>query len=117
MILGRPWGACMRHVPAAAAAGLAAAMLIQAAAAEGRVHHVEMKGVAFAPAQVTVRAGDTVEWANGDIVAHTATSKEGGFDVAVLPGRKGSAVMMRPGTFSYTCRYHPTMKGQVVVEP
>lgn len=117
MILGRPWGACVRHVPAAAAAGLAAAMLIQAAVAEGRVHQIEMKGVAFAPAQVTVRTGDIVEWANGDIVAHTATSKDGGFDINVLSDRRGSAVMTRPGTFSYTCRYHPNMKGQVVVEP
>lgn len=107
----------MRHVPAAATAGLAAAMLIQAAAAEGRVHQIEMKGMAFAPAQVTVRTGDIVEWANGDIVAHTATSNDGGFDINVLSGQRGSAVMTQPGTFSYICRYHPNMKGQVVVEP
>ena len=107
----------MRHVPAAAAVGLAVAMLAQPAPAEGRVHQIEMKGVAFAPAQVTVRTGDSVEWANGDIVAHTATSKEGGFDVNVLPGRTVGAVMTRPGTFNYTCRYHPNMKGEVVVEP
>lgn len=107
----------MRRVPAAAAVGLAAAMLAQPAPAEGRVHQIEMKGVAFAPAQLTVRTGDSVEWANGDIVAHTATSKEGGFDVSVLPGRNGSTVMTRPGMFSYICRYHPNMKGQVVVEP
>ena len=110
-------GTCKRHVLAAAAVGLAAAMPAQPALAEGRVHQIEIKGVAFAPAQVTVRTGDTVEWANGDVVAHTATSKEGGFDVNVLPNRKGSAAMTRPGTFSYTCRYHPNMKGQVVVEP
>lgn len=107
----------MRHVLAAAAVGWAAATLTQPASAEGRAHQIEMKEVAFAPAQVTVRTGDAVEWANGGIVAHTATSNEGGFDVNVLPGRKGSAVMTRPGMFSYTCRYHPNMKGQVVVEP
>ena len=107
----------MRHVLAAAAVGLAAAMLAQPAPAEGRVHQIEIKGVAFAPAQIAIRTGDSVEWANGDIVTHTATSKEGGFDVSVLPGRNGSAVMTRPGTFSYICRYHPNMKGQIVVEP
>ena len=117
MTLGRAWGACVRHVPAAAAAGLVAAMLIQAAAAEGRVHRIEMKGVAFAPAQLMVRTGDIVEWVNGDIVAHTATSKDGGFDIRVLSGQRGSAVMTRPGAFTYSCRYHPNMKGQVVVEP
>lgn len=61
--------------------------------------------------------GDTLEWENGDIVAHTATSKEGGFDVNVLPGRKGSTVVKGPGTFSYICRYHPNMKGEIVVTP
>ena len=101
----------------AAAVGLAAATLTQPASAEGQAHRIEMKDVAFAPAQIAVRRGDTVEWANGDIVAHTATSKEGGFDINVLPDRKSIAVMRQPGTFSYTCRYHPNMEGQVVVKP
>jgi plastocyanin len=107
----------MRRALTFTAAGLAAAMLAQPVSAEGQVHRIEMKGVAFGPAQVTVRAGDTVEWDNSDIFAHTATSKEGGFDVNVLPGRKGSAAMTRPGTLNYTCRYHPNMKGQIIVEP
>ncbi len=110
-------GTCMRHVLAAAAVGLAAAMLTQPVSAESQAHRIEIKGVAFAPTQVTVRTGDSVEWANADIVAHTATSKEGGFDVSVLPGRNGSAAMTRPGTFSYICRYHPNMEGQLIVEP
>ena len=103
---------------------MAATALIAAAAAappsvpaEGRAHRVEMRDVAFAPARVTVRAGDSVAWRNGDIVAHTATSDEGGFDVDVPPDGEGSAVMARPGTFGYTCRYHPNMTGRIVVEP
>jgi plastocyanin len=85
--------------------------------AQGQTHRIDMKGVAFAPAEITVRVGDTLEWNNADIAAHTATSKESGFDVNVLPGRKGTTVVKQAGTFSYTCRYHPTMKGQIVVEP
>ena len=97
-------------------------MLIAAAPApfvlaEGRAQRVEMRDVAFAPAQLSVRAGDSVAWRNGDIVAHTATSEEDGFDVDVPPGGEGSAVMARPGTFGYTCRYHPNMTGRIVVEP
>lgn len=106
-----------RRVPAAAAVALAAAALAQYAWAEGRAHRIEMKDVAFAPAQVSARAGDSVAWDNADIVAHTATSEAGGFDVDVPPGGKGSTVMTRPGTFSYTCRYHPNMTGRIVVEP
>ena len=76
-----------------------------------------MKDVAFAPAQTAVHVGDTVAWNNADIVAHTATSKEGGFDVDVPPGGEHSAVMTRPGSFGYICRYHPNMEGRIVVEP
>ena len=76
-----------------------------------------MRNVAFAPAQVTVHIGDSVAWANADIVAHTATSNEGGFDVSVPPGGNMTTVMTRSGTFGYICRYHPNMKGQVVVTP
>ena len=88
-----------------------------AVAAQGQTHRIEMKSVDFVPAQVTVRVGDTLEWENSDIVAHTATSKEAGFDVNVLPKRRGSTVVKAAGTFNYICRYHPNMKGQIVVQP
>ena len=94
-----------------------AAVVSQPAIAEGQTHRIEMKSVTFAPARTEVRVGDTLEWENNDFVAHTATSQEGGFDVNVLPGKKGSAVAKRPGTFSYICRYHPNMTGQIVVAP
>ena len=105
-----------RHAPAAAVA-LTAAALAWSVWAEGRTHRVEMKDVAFAPARVTVHAGDSAAWDNRDIVAHTATSEGGGFDVDISAGGKGSAVMTRPGTFDYVCRYHPNMTGRIVVEP
>lgn len=100
-----------------AAISWVAATLAQPASAEGQTHRIDMKGVAFAPAQVTVHVGDTVQWDNSDIVAHTATSKDGGFDVNVLPNRSGITVVKRPGSFNYTCRYHPNMKGVLLVEP
>ena len=105
-----------RKLLSAAITSIAAA-LAQPVAAEGRTHRVDMKSVDFVPAQVTVRVGDTLEWDNGDFVAHTATSNEAGFDVNVLPKRKGSTVVKVPGTFDYICRYHPNMKGRIVVEP
>ncbi len=107
----------MRKLLAVAAITSIAATLIQPVMAEGQTHRIDMKSVDYVPAQVTVRVGDTLEWNNSDIVAHTATSKEAEFDVNVLPKRKGSTVVKRPGTFSYICRYHPNMKGQIVVQP
>ncbi len=107
----------MRRLLAVAAIGQIAATLTQPVAAQGQTHRIDMKSVDFVPAQVTVRVGDTLEWDNSDIVAHTATSKEAGFDVNVLPKRNGSTVVKAPGTFNYICRYHPNMKSQIVVQP
>jgi plastocyanin len=90
---------------------------LQFASGEGQTQRIEMRNVAFVPAEIRVHLGDTVQWDNSDIAAHTATSKEGGFDVNVGPGRKGSIVAKRSGTFAYICRYHPNMKGQLIVDP
>jgi len=107
----------MHKLLAVAAAGSIAAALTSPAVAEGQTHVIAMKDVGFTPATITAKVGDTLQWDNGDIVAHTATSKQAGFDVNVLPGKKGSVVVKASGTFPYTCRYHPNMKGQVVVKP
>ena len=117
MSMGRFKGLLTREALAFAAVMVTAAMVSQPASAEGQTHRIEIKSVAFAPAQTEVRIGDTLEWDNGDIVAHTATSKDGGFDVNVPPGQKGSAMVNRSGTFSYICRYHPNMTGEIVVAP
>ncbi len=78
---------------------------------------VLMKGIAYEPNQITVHVGDTVEWANQDIVAHTATAKDKSWDVNVLPGKNGRMAMKAPGRIDYICRYHPNMTGAIIVEP
>jgi len=83
----------------------------------GTTQSVAMKSIAFEPKQVTVHVGDTLEWANQDIVAHTATAKDKSWDVNVLPGKNGRLVMKAAGTFDYICRYHPNMIGEIIVEP
>ena len=40
-----------------------------------KVVTVEIRGFKFEPATVTIQAGDTLEWKNDDIVAHTATAE------------------------------------------
>ena len=83
----------------------------------GTIQPISMKGIAFEPKQVTVHVGDTLEWANQDIVAHSATAKDKSWDVNVLPSKSGRLVMKAAGTFDYICRYHPNMTGEVIVEP
>ena len=105
-----------------AAAALAAALGCLALAAgpaspAGQVHHVAMKGVDFEPKEIRVHVGDVVEWANQDVVAHTATAKDKTWDVNVLPGRSGRVTLKSSGTVAYFCRYHPNMIGTIIVEP
>jgi plastocyanin len=83
----------------------------------GETHRVLMKGIDYDPTEVRMHVGDSIEWFNQDIVAHTATAKDRSFDVNVSPGRSGGKVMKSAGTFTYICRYHPAMTGRIVVEP
>ena len=83
----------------------------------GQVHRVEMKTMGFAPAELTVAVGDTVVWANHDIVPHTSTADSRQFDSGnVTPGSEWSLVVRQTGRIPYTCTFHPTMKGVLLVK-
>ena len=53
--------------------------------AAAKHHFVLIRQVTFEPRVLTVGVGDTVEWKNKDIVAHTATSDKKGFDSSIIP--------------------------------
>ena len=55
---------------ASAAVIAAAVALASPAAAHAEEAQVDMFSTAFNPAKLTVVAGDTVTWRNGDIVVH-----------------------------------------------
>ena len=67
-------------------AAVALGMLGSPASPAGTTQSILMKGIAFEPKQVTVHVGDALEWANQDIVAHTATARDKSWDVNVLAG-------------------------------
>lgn len=74
-----------------------------------------MVNVAFAPANISARVGDTVEWLNKDFVAHTATARGGGWEVNLAPGASGHVALKKAGTIEYYCRLHPNMKGRISI--
>jgi plastocyanin len=80
-------------------------------------HVVEIRGMAFHPAVLEVRRGDTIVWVNRDIVPHTATAarKPGWNTGPLLQGKSGRYVANRRGEDSYACELHPTMLGTLVV--
>jgi plastocyanin len=103
------------------AAALLAAGLIGLGGCEekavGRVYRVEIKGMAYAVPELTVAPGDTVVWVNRDIVPHTVTADARRFDSGSLsPSAEWSFVARARGRFPYTCTFHPTMKGVLVVK-
>lgn len=114
----------MRPTPSArltAALGLAVALVGiglvgSAATARGATHEVDIAEFAFAPAELTITAGDTVTWTNLDAVEHTATSVNGAFDSGYLAmGASYSLTFTTPGTYDYLCTPHPSMTGRIVV--
>src|SRR6185437_6918102 len=79
-------------------------------------HIVIIKQMHFEPPELTVNAGDTVEWKNEDIFAHTVTADNGSFDSGLIaPGSSWSTVIQGQGTIGYHCRPHPNMAAKLVV--
>jgi plastocyanin len=75
-----------------------------------------MRNFAYTPARIEIAAGSTVEWTNGDQMAHTVTATNGAFDSGLIqPGGTWSHTFSQPGTFDFTCTPHPFMKGVVIV--
>ena len=80
-------------------------------------HIVTIKAMKYQPDQLEVKAGDTVEWKNEDIVAHTVTARDHSFDSGkIVPGKSWSTVVKSAGTIDYGCVPHPNMKGKLVVK-
>ena len=76
-----------------------------------------MENLVIKPAEVSAKVGDTVEWTNDDIVAHTATARNGDFDVMIPPKNKASFVATKAGSVDYYCRFHPNMKATLKIGP
>ena len=102
-----------RHV-AVVTALVFGAMAIPAHAA---TIEIVMENLVVSPAEVSARVGDTVEWINKDVLAHTATARNGDFDVAMPPKKTVTSVLRKAGAIEYYCRFHPNMKAVLKVAP
>lgn len=66
--------------------------------------------LAFGAVPNTLKVGDSIMWVNRDLLRHSATSK-GHFDVDLPAGSRKRMLLTRSGAFSFTCKYHPGMRG------
>ena len=94
---------------------LLVSMMAGAATADAETVRVEVNKLIFTPAEIKVHVGDTIEWVNSDFVAHSATARDGSFDVMLEPGKSGRSTVQKVGAADYYCRFHPNMTGRIAV--
>jgi plastocyanin len=88
-----------------------------AARAAAQVVTVSIEDFKYAPPTITVPAGTTIRFENGDTQAHTATAKEKAFDSdRIEPGMAVEVTAGAAGSIAYFCAYHPFMQGVIEVQ-
>lgn len=80
---------------------------------------ITQKGKAFSEKEITIKAGDSITFVNGDDVTHNVYSRSKGskFDSgAQAPGSSMTQTFDAPGKAKVRCAIHPRMKLTVNVE-
>jgi plastocyanin len=99
---------------AAAVVGLAGALPRLAAAA---TLHILVQDLAFHNVPKTAHVGDVIVWSNKDFIDHTATARDGSFDLVLPAGKTVRSTLEHAGKVAFYCRYHPQMTGVITVLP
>ncbi len=78
---------------------------------------VSIRNFVFSLSITTIKVGDSVRWANFDVVTHTATADDGSFDTGLLnKGESKTIIFNTSGTYNYHCTPHPWMMAKIVVK-
>ena len=80
-------------------------------------HTVRMKDKGYNPSELTVKIGDTVVWKHDYDHDHTVIADDKSFKSGnISPDDTFEHKFGKAGTFKYSCKYHPRMKGTITVE-
>jgi plastocyanin len=72
---------------------------------------------AFGQNPLTVPAGTTISWLNGDNTTHTSVADGGQWSSGnVTPGGRFNFTLASTGRFTYHCQIHPNMVGTIIVQ-
>ncbi len=73
---------------------------------------------AFNPYRARVKVGTTVSWRNNGTITHTIVAVDGSWTTGPLqPLDIGQVKFDKPGTYTYICKEHPWVYGQIIVVP
>lgn len=109
-------GAIARQCTAAALAlALSGAAMPASPSPRPATHVIVIEKMRFGALPGGLRVGDTITWVNRDLFRHSATARNGGFNVDLMPGTSASIVLRKAGTIAFYCIFHPGMRGQLVV--
>ena len=96
---------------------VAALTLAVSVSADAATVQITMENLVISPAEASAKIGDTIEWINKDIFAHTATARNGDWEVTMPPKKTVTLVLKKAGSIDYYCRFHPNMKATLTVAP
>src|SRR3954470_16106744 len=92
-------------------------MLAMSIPAHAATIQITMENLVISPAEASAKVGDTIEWINKDVFVHTATARNGDWDVNLPAKKTGTLVLKKAGVIDYYCRLHPNMKAKLTVAP
>jgi len=70
----------------------------------------------FNPMRARVKTGTRVTWINNGKIIHTIAEKDGSWTTGpISPAQNGYVTFDKPGTYTYICKDHPWVYGQVIV--
>ncbi len=80
---------------------------------------IQTQNFAFSPSTIKIKAGGTISFTNKDSAKHSITSDDGkSFDSGLIAKDQTKTVKAptEPGTYTFHCSLHPSMKGTLIVE-
>src|SRR5262245_60407686 len=90
------------RVRAAAVTLALSTALLSSSVASAQEAVVNMELLTFAPKEITIPAGTTLQWPNTSVLAHTVTSDDGLFDSGMVPAGEAFAFTFdAPGVYQY----------------
>ena len=78
-------------------------------------HEIPIKQMKFGAAPVGLKVGDVIIWRNDDMFRHTATARDGSFDVDLPPKSEKRMTVEKAGAIEYYCRFHTGMVAKLDV--